>query len=141
MTTLASAAAPSSSSEAAPQPRHSASSSTSAVSGAASPVGPSSSSHPPRTRFDAAQLQPHLSSTLAQRLRNASWDKSDKEKNRALSRSIAEVVKSKMLEIEPRGFKYIVQVQLVENLGQGGSRPRMSLGRHRQRGAGHVLQH
>ena len=25
-----------------------------------------------------------------------------------------------MLELEPRGFKYVVQVQLVENLGQGG---------------------
>uniref|UniRef100_V5EZ87 Uncharacterized protein n=1 Tax=Kalmanozyma brasiliensis (strain GHG001) TaxID=1365824 RepID=V5EZ87_KALBG len=96
------------------QTRHTASSPTSALSGATSPIGPSSSN--PRTRFDAAQLQPHLASTLSQRLRSASWDKSDKEKNRALSRSIAEVIKSKML-----GFKYIVQVQLVENLGQGGS--------------------
>ncbi|EST09193.2 Tctex-1 [Kalmanozyma brasiliensis GHG001] len=101
------------------QTRHTASSPTSALSGATSPIGPSSSN--PRTRFDAAQLQPHLASTLSQRLRSASWDKSDKEKNRALSRSIAEVIKSKMLEIEPKGFKYIVQVQLVENLGQGGS--------------------
>ncbi|SPO32003.1 uncharacterized protein UTRI_06728_B [Ustilago trichophora] len=54
-------------------------------------------------RFDAAQLQPHLSSVLTSRLRNATWDKSDKEKNRSLSRSIAEVIKTKMLEIEPRG--------------------------------------
>lgn len=48
-------------------------------------------------RFDAAQLQPYLSSTLTTRLRNAAWDKSDKDKNRALSRSIAEVIKAKML--------------------------------------------
>ncbi|CDW99669.1 hypothetical protein [Sporisorium scitamineum] len=99
MTTLASATP----ADAAPQARHSASPSTSSMSGAASPVGPSSSSRPPRTRFDATQLQPHLTSTLASRLRNATWDKSDKEKNRALSRSIAEVIKSKMLEIEPKG--------------------------------------
>ncbi|SPO31891.1 related to Tctex2-related inner arm dynein light chain [Ustilago trichophora] len=83
------------------QPRHSASSSTSLLSGAASPVPQSTSNT--RTRFDAAQLQPHLSSVLSSRLRSATWDKSDKEKNRALSRSIAEVIKSKMLEIEPRG--------------------------------------
>ncbi|SPO49155.1 related to Tctex2-related inner arm dynein light chain [Moesziomyces antarcticus] len=68
-----------------------------------------------RAKFDAAQLQPQLTSTLNLRLRHATWDKSDKERNRALSRSIAELVKAKML-----GFKYIVQVQLVENLGQGG---------------------
>ncbi|TKY86923.1 hypothetical protein EX895_004211 [Sporisorium graminicola] len=117
--------------EAQTHPRRSASSSTSILSGAASPLGPSSSSHAPRTKFDASQLQPHLTSTLASRLRNAAWDKSDKDKNRALSRSIAEVIKSKMLEIESKGFKYIVQVQLVENLGQGGSRPCMPLGRYR----------
>ncbi|KAJ9477258.1 Topoisomerase I damage affected protein 2 [Pseudozyma hubeiensis] len=97
-----------------------ASSSASVLSGAASPIAPSSSLNQTRTRFDAAQLQPYLSSTLTTRLRNASWDKSDKDKNRALSRSIAEVIKAKMLEIEPKGFKYIVQVQLVENIGQGG---------------------
>ncbi|GAK68481.1 uncharacterized protein PAN0_108c6740 [Moesziomyces antarcticus] len=120
-----------------------------------------------RAKFDAAQLQPQLTSTLNLRLRHATWDKSDKERNRALSRSIAELVKAKMLgafalstptascscftdhELALRqrssqkvarpistwrqrgtssslsslcaaGFKYIVQVQLVENLGQGG---------------------
>ncbi|GAC71187.1 KEKE-like motif-containing transcription regulator [Moesziomyces antarcticus T-34] len=122
---------------------------------------------PPRAKFDAAQLQPHLTSTLNSRLRHATWDKSDKERNRALSRSIAELVKAKMLgafafstptascscftdrelalrqrssqkvartvsipsqggtpsslsSLSAAGFKYIVQVQLVENLGQGG---------------------
>lgn len=109
-------------------------------------------------------------STLNSRLRHATWDKSDKERNRALSRSIAELVKAKMLgacllfqrplplaaalltaslelalrqrssqkvartvsipsqggtpsslsSLSAAGFKYIVQVQLVENLGQGG---------------------
>lgn len=57
-------------------------------------------------RFDATNLQPHLSSVLNSRLRNATWDKSDKEKNRALSRSIAENIKAKMLEIEPRGRQH-----------------------------------
>ncbi|SAM86426.1 related to Tctex2-related inner arm dynein light chain [Ustilago bromivora] len=112
------------------QPRHSTSSSTSALDGAASPVA-QSRSHSTRTRgrFNATSLQPHLSSLLSSRLRSARWDKLDKEKNRALSRWIAENIKAKMLEVEPKGFKYIVQVQLVENLGQGGSRPRLPLGR------------
>ncbi|KIS65740.1 uncharacterized protein UMAG_12046 [Mycosarcoma maydis] len=122
--------------------RHSASWSASASdpSGATCAVAPCTSLTPPRTRFDASQLQAHLSSTLAARLRNASWDKSDKDKNRALSRSIAEVIKLKMLEIEPKGFKFIVQVQLVENLGQGGSRPGVSLARHGQCCTGHVFE-
>ncbi|CCF48466.1 related to Tctex2-related inner arm dynein light chain [Ustilago hordei] len=113
------------------QPRDSETCCTSALDGAASPVA-QSTSHSTRTsgRFEATSLQPHLSSLLSSRLRSARWDKWDKEKNRALSRCIAENIKAKMLEVQAKGaFKYIVQVQLVENLGQGGSRPGLPLGR------------
>ncbi|KAJ1021042.1 hypothetical protein NDA13_005670 [Ustilago tritici] len=84
------------------QPRHSTSSSTSALDGAVSPVA-QSTSHSTRTRFDATSLQPHLSSLLSSRLRSARWDKWDKEKNRALSRWIAENIKAKMLDVQPKG--------------------------------------
>nr|CDI57161.1 related to Tctex2-related inner arm dynein light chain [Melanopsichium pennsylvanicum 4] len=75
---------------------HFTSSSASDLVGATSPV-PQPSASTSRTRFDAAQLQSHLLSVLTSRLRNATWDKSDKDKNRSLSRSIAEFVKTKML--------------------------------------------
>ncbi|EPQ27728.1 uncharacterized protein PFL1_04865 [Pseudozyma flocculosa PF-1] len=82
---------------------------------------PSASAPPSRTRFDPqGALQSQLSHILSSRLKTERWDKQDKAKNRALSRGVAETVKARMLDIEPKGFKFIVQVQLVENLGQGG---------------------
>lgn len=35
-------------------------------------------------------------------------------------KEIGERVKERMIEIQPRGFKYIVMTQINENLGQGG---------------------
>ncbi|KAI0334743.1 hypothetical protein GY45DRAFT_1317762 [Cubamyces sp. BRFM 1775] len=35
-------------------------------------------------------------------------------------KEIGERVKERMIEIQPRGFKYIVLTQINENLGQGG---------------------
>jgi hypothetical protein len=35
-------------------------------------------------------------------------------------KEIGDRVKERMLEIEPRGFKYIVLTQVNENVGQGG---------------------
>ncbi|KAF8743800.1 hypothetical protein AX14_000216 [Amanita brunnescens Koide BX004] len=35
-------------------------------------------------------------------------------------KEISERVKERMLEIRPRGFKYVVLTQVNENLGQGG---------------------
>lgn len=52
-------------------------------------------------RFDANSIKPHLSSILSSRLRTATWNKTDKEHNRSLSRSIAESVKGKMLGKPP----------------------------------------
>ncbi|PWN48711.1 hypothetical protein IE53DRAFT_347023 [Violaceomyces palustris] len=74
-----------------------------------------------RSKFDPqSTLSSTLSHLLDSKLKNQSWDKNDKEKNRSLSKSIAEAAKATMLEIQPKGFKYVVQTQLQENLGQGG---------------------
>jgi len=35
-------------------------------------------------------------------------------------KEVGDRVKERMLEIEPRGFKYIVLTQVNENVGQGG---------------------
>ncbi|OCF32058.1 hypothetical protein I317_06764 [Kwoniella heveanensis CBS 569] len=53
-------------------------------------------------------------------LATASWDPTDKARMAAYSKEISEKVKQKMVEIEPRGFKYIVTATLSENLGQAG---------------------
>ncbi|CAO1613575.1 unnamed protein product [Parajaminaea phylloscopi] len=74
----------------------------------------------PRPRFNTEQLTRGVRTILqAQFAAVDAWPR-DKEQQRQMTRAVCEQVKHKMLEIEPRGFKYVVQVQLVENLGQGG---------------------
>ncbi|KAG9041847.1 hypothetical protein FS837_011680 [Tulasnella sp. UAMH 9824] len=48
------------------------------------------------------------------------WDPKDKDKQRAWCKEISERVKGRMLEIQPKGFKFIVTTIINENLGQGG---------------------
>ncbi|KAN0064214.1 hypothetical protein ACQY0O_003381 [Thecaphora frezii] len=99
-----------------PSARHSVASSAEGSNGYDSLSTPPPPPAATRSKFDPqGSLAPQLSQILASRLNGERWDKHDKAKNRALSKSIAEVVKEKMI-----GFKYIVQAQLVENLGQGG---------------------
>ncbi|BEJ04966.1 hypothetical protein CcaverHIS641_0207830 [Cutaneotrichosporon cavernicola] len=71
----------------------------------------------PRLKFNADQLRPYL---LAKTLANAVWDGNDKPRMSQYSKDICEKVKSRMLEIEPKGFKYIVTTTFTENLGQAG---------------------
>ena len=50
------------------------------------------------SRFDPQSLlKPQLASILSSKLKAARWDKTDKEKNRALSRTIADAAKAKMI--------------------------------------------
>ncbi|KAK0523252.1 hypothetical protein OC834_003531 [Tilletia horrida] len=89
--------------------------------------GPSSSAPPsvrsttasPRPKFETDTLSTYLRNHLAARLHGVAWNR-DKDKTRALTTELAQSAKAKMLEIAPRGFKFVVNVQLVENLGQGG---------------------
>ncbi|KAG9317188.1 hypothetical protein JVU11DRAFT_1381 [Chiua virens] len=52
-------------------------------------------------------------------LQHAIWSP-DREQVRSWMKDIKERIKDRMLEIQPSGFKYIVLVQISENLNQGG---------------------
>lgn len=53
-------------------------------------------------------------------LSGAIWDSHDRARMSAYSREMSDRVKRRMVDIQPRGFKYIVTITLSENLGQGG---------------------
>jgi len=55
---------------------------------------------------------------LSSRLSGSEWG-SDKEKLKIWCREIVEEVKKRMVEIEPKGYKYSVTAQVSENCGQG----------------------
>ncbi|KAI0269237.1 hypothetical protein BC834DRAFT_922892 [Gloeopeniophorella convolvens] len=91
------------------------------LSGVRSPASPRSSAPSPRPKFDSEQLKPYIKKLLPSTLNGVTWaDFREKERGRALIKEIGDRVKERMLEIEPRGFKYIVLTQINENAGQGG---------------------
>lgn len=54
-------------------------------------------------------------------LQSKTWAEiKDRERLKSLTKEIGERVKERMLEIQPRGFKYVVLTQIHENLAQGG---------------------
>ncbi|KAI0303149.1 hypothetical protein BC826DRAFT_983641 [Russula brevipes] len=95
---------------------------SSALPGIRSPASPRSGATSPRpNKFDSDQLKTYIKKLLASTLQNVAWAEfREKEKGRALMKEIGDRVKERMLEIEPRGFKYIVLTQVNENVGQGG---------------------
>ncbi|KAK6903273.1 hypothetical protein L486_06734 [Kwoniella mangroviensis CBS 10435] len=97
---------------------------SSRLNGALSPPIPlnnrSGASSPQRQKFPSDTLRPYIKTLLTKTLTNASWDSNDKAKMAAYSKEISERVKQRMIEIEPRGFKYIVTTTLSENVGQAG---------------------
>ncbi|WVQ69738.1 uncharacterized protein L199_007958 [Kwoniella botswanensis] len=97
---------------------------SSRLNGALSPPIPlnnrSGASSPQRQKFPSDTLRPYIKTLLTKTLTNASWDSNDKAKMAAYSKEISERVKQRMIEIEPRGFKYIVTTTLSENAGQAG---------------------
>ncbi|PPQ65226.1 hypothetical protein CVT26_000203 [Gymnopilus dilepis] len=89
--------------------------------GLRSPPPPRSSASSPRPKFDADLLKAYMKKLLSSTLQNASWPESkDRDKVRGWMKEIGERVKERMLEIQPRGFKYVVLTQINENRGQGG---------------------
>ncbi|KAF8505521.1 hypothetical protein F5888DRAFT_1604094 [Russula emetica] len=95
---------------------------SSALSGIRSPTSPRSGATSPRpNKFDSDQLKTYIKKLLASTLQNVTWPEfKERERGRALMKEIGDRVKERMLEIEPRGFKYIVLTQVNENVGQGG---------------------
>ncbi|KAJ7283832.1 hypothetical protein C8J57DRAFT_1053314, partial [Mycena rebaudengoi] len=69
------------------------------------------------TPFDSELLKVYTKTLLSTTLQNAAWDQ---KTVKGLIKEIGDRVKTRMLEIQPTGFKYIVMTQINENLGQGG---------------------
>ncbi|KAN0097746.1 hypothetical protein V8E55_002192 [Tylopilus felleus] len=86
-----------------------------------SPVSRSeaTSPHPLRPAFDTELLRTYMKKLLQTTLQHAIWS-SDREQVKSWMKDMKERVKDRMIEIQPSGFKYIVLVQISENLNQGG---------------------
>ncbi|ORY22579.1 hypothetical protein BCR39DRAFT_551334 [Naematelia encephala] len=84
------------------------------------PASRSSASSPGRHKFPSDQLRPYMKTVLSRTLTGAAWDPSDRPRMSGYSKEISDKVKQRMIDIEPRGFKYIVTTTLSENLGQAG---------------------
>ncbi|KAF7313669.1 hypothetical protein HMN09_00523500 [Mycena chlorophos] len=75
----------------------------------------------PRPSFNAELVKNYTKALLSTTLQSATWpDVKERDKVKGWMKEIGERVKSRMLEIQPAGFKYIVMTQINENLGQGG---------------------
>ncbi|KAG5637061.1 hypothetical protein H0H81_005973, partial [Sphagnurus paluster] len=82
---------------------------------------PRSSAASPRPKFDADLLKAYMKKLLSSTLQSNSWpEQKDRDSVKGWIKEIGERVKERMVEIQPRGFKYIVLTQINENLGQGG---------------------
>ncbi|KAJ3723163.1 hypothetical protein EV361DRAFT_803317 [Lentinula raphanica] len=86
-----------------------------------SPPTPRSEVSSPRPKFESELLKAYMKKLLSTTLSSAVWPE-PKERDRVKSwmKEIGDRVKDRMLEIQPKGFKYIVLTQVNENLGQGG---------------------
>ncbi|CCM02843.1 uncharacterized protein FIBRA_04955 [Fibroporia radiculosa] len=90
-------------------------------SGLRSPPPLRSGAPSPRPTFDTDLLRAYMKKLLQTTLQTAAWpEPRDRERVKAWMKEIGERVKERMIEIQPRGFKYIVMTQINENLGQGG---------------------
>ncbi|KAF8165165.1 hypothetical protein B0H34DRAFT_793585 [Crassisporium funariophilum] len=91
------------------------------ASGLRSPPPPRSSAPSPRPKFDGDLLKAYIKKLLSSTLQTSAWpDPKEKERVKSWMKEIGERVKERMLEIQPRGFKYVVLTQINENRGQGG---------------------
>ncbi|TRM68256.1 hypothetical protein BD626DRAFT_534375 [Schizophyllum amplum] len=81
----------------------------------------SNASPVPRPHFDTELLKAYVKKLLATTLQSAAWPEAkDRDRVKAWMKEIGERVKERMVEIQGKGFKYIVLTQINENLGQGG---------------------
>ncbi|KII95359.1 hypothetical protein PLICRDRAFT_34206 [Plicaturopsis crispa FD-325 SS-3] len=91
------------------------------TSGLRSPPAPRSDASSPRPKFDSDLLKGYMKKLLASTLQGNNWPEiKERDRVKAWIKEIGERVKERMVEIQPRGFKYIVMTQINENLGQGG---------------------
>ncbi|KAF8803690.1 hypothetical protein BYT27DRAFT_7243969 [Phlegmacium glaucopus] len=91
------------------------------ASGIRSPPPHVSPAPSPRLKFDDDLLKAYMKKLLSTTLQSSLWpDVKDRDRVKAWIKEIGERVKERMLEIQPRGFKYIVLTQINENRGQGG---------------------
>ncbi|EDR12937.1 uncharacterized protein LACBIDRAFT_292969 [Laccaria bicolor S238N-H82] len=91
------------------------------ASGLRSPTPSRSSAPSPRQKFDTDLLKAYIKKLLSSTLQNNVWPEArEKDRVKGWMKEIGERVKERMLEIQPKGFKYIVLTQINENLGQGG---------------------
>ncbi|KAF8631190.1 hypothetical protein AX15_002522 [Amanita polypyramis BW_CC] len=89
--------------------------------GLRSPQSPRSDSSPFKSKFDNDALKAYTKKLLISTLQSQTWPElKDRDKLKGLIREISERVKERMIEIQPRGYKYVVLTQINENLGQGG---------------------
>ncbi|KAG7097138.1 hypothetical protein E1B28_004516 [Marasmius oreades] len=89
-------------------------------SGLSSPTSRSEASSP-RPKFDSDLLKTYIKRLLPLTLQSARWPEAkDRDQVKSWMKEIGERVKGRMMEIQPKGFKYIVLTQINENLGQGG---------------------
>ncbi|KAF8639833.1 hypothetical protein AX17_001088 [Amanita inopinata Kibby_2008] len=90
-------------------------------SGMRSPQSPRSDASPFKLKFDNDALKAYIKKLLSSALQSQVWPElKDRDKSRLWIKEISERVKERMIEIQPRGFKYVVLTQINENLGQGG---------------------
>ncbi|KAF8211300.1 hypothetical protein K438DRAFT_1807079 [Mycena galopus ATCC 62051] len=96
-------------------------SSLSSSAGFRSPPRSEVASPSPRPTFDSDLLKVYTKTLLSTTLHSAIWPEiKERDKVKAWIKEIGDRVKTRMLEIQPTGFKYIVLTQINENLGQGG---------------------
>ncbi|WOO80931.1 putative protein [Vanrija pseudolonga] len=74
----------------------------------------------PRPKFPADQLRPFIRTLLSKTLVKVSWDSQDRSRMAFYSKELCERIKQRMIEIEPKGYKFIVTSTFSENLGQAG---------------------
>ncbi|KZP24653.1 hypothetical protein FIBSPDRAFT_735530 [Athelia psychrophila] len=89
-------------------------------SGLRSPV-PRSDASSPRQKFDSDLLKAYMKKLLSSTFQGTSWPGA-KEQDRVKDwiKDVGTRVKERMLEIQPRGYKFIVLTQINDNKGQGG---------------------
>ncbi|KAG8883054.1 hypothetical protein FRB97_007319 [Tulasnella sp. 331] len=73
-----------------------------------------------RSKFDTDLLRAYVKKLLSTTLQGHTWDPKNRDQHKSWCKEISERVKDRMLEIQPKGFKYIVTTTVTENLGQGG---------------------
>ncbi|KAG9032211.1 hypothetical protein FRB95_001690 [Tulasnella sp. JGI-2019a] len=73
-----------------------------------------------RSKFDTDLLKGYIKKLVPTTLTGHVWDSKNRDQHKAWCKEISERVKDRMIEIQPKGFKYIVTTTVTESLGQGG---------------------